>query len=367
MTTSESSHADSYLVAGLEAFHRGEDALLAALATARKQVGARFSVWMAPPASGGGFALCDPGGMRRTEEFPIELPVGWMSQSIQVPLRLFGPSRMGRDSRARALGIEWGLVGLSMETGARVWFASPTPLDIQESWTHALIRSLELLSTLDHGRIAKDNLERLAAMGEQAANVTHDLRNQLSLTRLEFEVAGIESGTNLERASQALGKALELCSEFMADDLRAARIPKPLAPHVVTQIQEAIQLSGREGEVRVVKRCPHNLCAVFDGRLLDRYLRNLLLNGIDATPCGGVVRVEARGVENGVVELVVTDAGKGMERRDLERLLNAGETRGGTGFGTSSILDCAQRLHADLDVESEPGAGTRICLSLPRE
>ncbi len=364
MEVTQEQRVESFLVEGLEALVRGEDALLAGLAASHAQIGARFSAWMAPPNSGGGYALCCQERSRRSTDLPVELPANWTAQEFRGPLRLIGPGRMGRDPKARALGVEWALVVRSMESGSRAWFASPHPLEISEAWTQTLIRSLELLEQLDVERRRKESLARLASMGEQAANVTHDLRNQLSLTRLEFERASSQPGASLERADQALGQALELCGEFMSANFRGQRIAQPVAPHLVRQIEEAVQLSGREGEVRVVQRCPQDLCAVFDDRLLDRYLRNLLLNGIAATPCGGAVRVEARESEAGRVELVVTDAGKGMERAELERLLHAGETLGGTGFGTSSILDCAERLHADLDVESMPGAGTRICLTL---
>jgi len=235
---------------------------------------------------------------------------------------------------------------------------------VDEAWTGAVMRALALLEGLEARRVREHRRGRLVALGERAAGLAHDLRNQLNLTQLEFEACALGAEVPLGRARAALDEALHLCRSFLSPTGTRSPRAQALAAHLRSQIEESLRLSGRRGEVRVVLRCGDSLRARFEAPLLRRTLRNLLLNALAASPRGGLVRVEAREDPGGRVLLSVADEGHGMGREDLERLLRAGESRGGTGFGTSSVLACARSMGADLDVESTPGRGTRFTLSL---
>jgi signal transduction histidine kinase len=351
------------LQAGVDALQAGSEALLAGLQWAHKSANTSLSVWVGP--EGEGFALCDDDGVRRLSELPEELPGRWFEKPPLARTRFIGPDWLRRDPRARALEIDWALMACGEQEAPCIWMASQRPIEVTESQAQEMLRALASLAELDKRRALDGGRDRLVKMGERAASVAHDLRNQLSLTQLEFESTVLRQGVQLDGAQAALANALDLCRGFLTDVPTEGAEPEALAPHLEREIGETVRLSGRGGEVRVALRCAAQLRASFDPVLLHRYLRNLILNAIAATPRGGAVRISARAMEDDRVELTVSDEGRGMERADLERLLHAGESRGGTGFGTSSVLDCAQQMAADLDVESKQAAGTRFSLSLP--
>jgi hypothetical protein len=87
----------------------------------------------------------------------------------------------------------------------------------------------------------------------------------------------------------------------------------------------------------------------------------LLANALEASPRDQPVelRLERAGA---LVELTITDRGRGMDQAALERYLEPGATRAGTGFGTASVRHCLARVGGELWIESVLGAGTRCTL-----
>lgn len=357
------------LFEGLRALREDRDPLLAGLEAARTCLQARRGVWVAASHREDQVAICEDTGLRRLAELPRDFPPRWLEDAPEGRSRLLGPNWLRRDPRAVAAEIEWALVAQSPRTRGRLWFDSTGPLQVDSAWVGDLLAALEHLEELADRRATETRNESLARLGERAAGVAHDLRNQLNLVQLEYRRARLDDsvdsgGPHTESGlGRGLEHAVELCRDFLADG-RARRQVSPLRPLLVDEIRAASTLSSRSGEVRLALRCPAALQAVYEPKLLSRILRNLLLNAISATPSGGSVKLEADAEESGTIRITVSDEGRGMNRKDLERLLRAGESRGGTGFGTSSVLACVERLAADLEVESKPAAGTKFVLRL---
>jgi two-component system cell cycle sensor histidine kinase PleC len=111
-----------------------------------------------------------------------------------------------------------------------------------------------------------------------------------------------------------------------------------------------------------------------DGRILQQILINLVTNAIKFTPGGGKIRVRAQQGRLGEVALSVRDTGAGMTAADIAVALTPfGQVASrmvanaeGTGLGLPLCQRFAEALGGTLAIESAPGAGTTVTVTLPK-
>jgi CheY-like chemotaxis protein len=119
-------------------------------------------------------------------------------------------------------------------------------------------------------------------------------------------------------------------------------------------------------------------CAVFiNPSQFDQVILNLCTNARDAMPSGGDLRIElstvnvtASSLEPGEYALLqVSDHGKGMDssqvRRAFDPFFTTKPIGEGTGFGLSTVYRIATECGGTATIESEPGAGTSVCVHFP--
>ncbi len=115
---------------------------------------------------------------------------------------------------------------------------------------------------------------------------------------------------------------------------------------------------------------PH---VVTDGRILQQILINLVTNAIKFTPDGGKIRVGAKRTEMGDIALSVSDTGGGMSAKDIAlALMPFGQVASGmvanaegTGLGLPLCQRFAEALGGSLSIDSRPGVGTTVTVTLP--
>ncbi|KYF65161.1 sensor histidine kinase [Sorangium cellulosum] len=222
-------------------------------------------------------------------------------------------------------------------------------------------------------------VERLAAIGQLAASVGHELRNPLGAVRnaayyLGKRLAGTELGAE-PRVAQFLAlleKELLACTRIINDLLdfarerRLCRSACPLGPLV----DDAISVVQAPAHVRLQNEVPPGLpVPSLDKDQFRQVLVNLIQNAAEAIPAGreGRVGVAAR-ARDGEVVLSVTDNGAGIDREHLAKIFEPlfSTKLKGTGLGLA-ITAGIVRLHGGtIAVESEPGAGTTFTIRLPR-
>ncbi|MCA1790209.1 MAG: ATP-binding protein, partial [Thioalkalivibrio sp.] len=100
---------------------------------------------------------------------------------------------------------------------------------------------------------------------------------------------------------------------------------------------------------------------------LEQLLLNLLLNAAAALPAQGSASVEACLLDD-AVEITVGDDGPGIARDALEHVFDPFYTtrEDGTGLGLTIVRRIADAHGAELSIESQPGLGTTVRLSMPR-
>jgi len=222
--------------------------------------------------------------------------------------------------------------------------------------------------------------ERLAAAGELAAGVAHDIRNPLTAIRSTVQylrqdyaesspkrelVEGILS--EVDRIDRTVAGLLSLSRPSRAaleptDFGEAVRQSLVLVAAQAQKQDVTLEGSSETGRFRVMG----------DPGELKQLVVNLLMNALQATPPGGRVSVSATEVGSHAppgrgVQLTVEDTGAGIQPEHLERVFDPFFTtkREGTGLGLAICHGIVQRHEGEIDIASEAGRGTRVVVRLP--
>jgi signal transduction histidine kinase len=217
--------------------------------------------------------------------------------------------------------------------------------------------------------------EAAAAIGSFAASLAHEVRNPLSAVRLDLERAR-EEVTGNDRLAPLLDRALQQIERLdatVSGSLRIARSGNvPMAPLDVRDPVSAAIAAARPAFAAHRARLDHSLppdALLVHGNsaALEQLLLNLLLNAAAALPAQGSASVTARLLDD-AVEIIVRDDGRGIAPDELDHVFDPFFTtrEDGTGLGLTIVRRIADAHGAELGIESQPGVGTTIRLSLPR-
>lgn len=221
------------------------------------------------------------------------------------------------------------------------------------------------------------------AKEELIGNVSHELRTPLTSIRGFVDlVRGGRAGPLSARQRECLDIVAEnvaRLTHLVADLLEVDRVER--APLTLARIELGPLLAELEADeapeaarkgLTLAVEVPPGLAARADRARLRQVLQNLVANAVKYTPQGRVV-VRARAAASDRVALEVEDTGVGIRPADLprvfERFFRADDPRvqeaGGTGLGLSIVKALVERMRGAVEVESEPGRGSRFRVVLP--
>src|SRR5262250_365845 len=218
--------------------------------------------------------------------------------------------------------------------------------------------------------------ERLAATGELAAGVAHEIRNPLAAIVNATTLLGEEESLTQEERAHTLGvvkKEARRLNRILSDFLSFARPrePKRLVGDIREIVDQVAALirddASRAHDVEISVRVdPEVPPFAFDADQITQVVWNIALNGVEAMDGSGRLGITV-GLREGQVAIDISDTGRGMPAEERRRVFEPFYSRkpAGTGLG----LTIARRIVAThggrIEIESTPGRGTCFTILLP--
>lgn len=214
-------------------------------------------------------------------------------------------------------------------------------------------------------------------------NVSHDLRTPMTtlqgyldtLQMKEADLSDDERRAYLQRATTQCRQLSRLTAEIFDLAMLEAgeRVPvfEPFSPaELVQDVAQKFALDAEQKSIRLETRIANNVPPVSaDIALIERVLDNLIDNALKHTKKGGTISLNVE-IRRGIISLEVADTGMGIDKKDLPNIFDrfyraANNACQGSGLGLAIVRRILQLHHAAMQVDSEPGHGTRFSFGLP--
>ncbi len=231
---------------------------------------------------------------------------------------------------------------------------------------------------------AQDRLirsEKLAAVGQLAGVVGHELRNPLAAVRnaayfLSEKAKRVEALQQDEKIKQFLTiilREVDVSSQIINDLLDFARWRKPEQKEIFLDelVKESLSILEKPENVVVNLNIPHEQGIITgDPQQIRQVVINLIKNGIEAMTEGGTLTLTLSQIpQNGTLysALKISDTGPGISEEIKSKIFEPLFTTKlkGTGLGLPVVKQNVEANQGKLELESQPGKGTTFTVYLP--
>lgn len=233
----------------------------------------------------------------------------------------------------------------------------------------------ELSQELAEKNRAIERSRRLAAMGEMAARVAHEIRNPLGsmaifATILERELA---SEPEKQQLASHITTGIKSLDNLLSNMLLFASSPearlKPVDIRKVIEDSLLLAKGHERADVSVKAEFRGQTSIMADAVLLRQLFLNLIINAVDAMDEGGELKLRTRVVDDGRrhMEIKVSDTGRGIGEEHIDRVFDPFFTtkERGTGLGLAIVSTVVNAHGGFIDVDSAAGKGTTFTIGLP--
>ncbi len=226
----------------------------------------------------------------------------------------------------------------------------------------------DLGDSLEQGRRAELEAERLRTFGEVARRVAHEMKNPLTPIRLAVlqlrraGLAGVDEPLEVIAAESA---RLEAMAREFAE---LGRLPETVASPVDLRelLEEMLRATVPDAMARRFECAEEAVVVEAQYDPLRRAFSNLLRNAVEACDGRGEVRVALQRGEDGI-RITIADTGPGIpeEKRDLIFQPYFTDKRDGTGLGLAIVRQTVEQHGGTITVADTPGGGATFLVRLP--
>jgi len=237
-----------------------------------------------------------------------------------------------------------------------------------------MVKNLKLnINKLEQANLEKNRMERLSLLGQMASQVAHEIKNPLNAIKGSADyLKNNFSGKLLQEFLSIIQEESKRLSDIVQDFLNFS---KP-GPAEITlsdfnqMIRETLQLVDSEIKDKDIE-LETNLDPgippfYFDGSKLKQAVLNILVNAVQATDPGGMIRVY-NWFENNNVHLCIQDTGEGIpadKQEDMFKPFYTGKVKG-SGLGLAIVEQNVKEHQGSIDVQSTPGYGSSFTITIP--
>lgn len=258
----------------------------------------------------------------------------------------------------------------------RIYEMSTFPLKDNLKNTH---RVLVMIKDITSGRILEQQLlhsNKMAAIGQLAAGVAHEIRNPLGLIRSYCYLLKNNMNINLDVSKEAVSvieTSVEKASNVIDNLLNFSRLSGNSRENINIRdlINSIIKLEYKVMVKRNIREeiiCDTDIICYINQESIKHIFINLISNAIDAMPDGGVLTIRCEKKQDMLV-LSCSDTGIGIDEKDLDNIFNPFFTTKplgqGTGLGLYIVYNEVQKFAGDIKVSSKTGKGTDFYITLP--
>ncbi len=252
--------------------------------------------------------------------------------------------------------------------------------DAIEGWTQTLEQKVqERTRELQQVQDQLIRAGKMAAIGELAAGVAHEINNPLTgvLTFSSLMLKKADENHPWKKDLENIVTQTTRCRNIVRGLLDFARQRKPDKKEwdINKLVDQTLTLVDKQAvfqNIRVIKELKPSIPMLFvDGDQIQQVFMNILLNAADAmTEKGGTLTIQTE-LKDGMATVSFTDTGCGIPKEHLPKLFDpfftTKQTGKGTGLGLAISYGIIQSHNGDIEVESEVGKGSTFRVKLPVE
>jgi signal transduction histidine kinase len=238
-----------------------------------------------------------------------------------------------------------------------------------------------MVESLKDKEVVEANLrqaQRLAAIGNLAAGVAHDVRNPLNAIKLISSHTLDTIGDSAEsepvaKQLRTIRNEVDRLDDIVSGFLSLAKEEElRLEPRQIDELlEQCARLIAKDAESRGVRLIEElragDATLDIDPKQWTRAILNVLINALEACPAGGRVRLFSR-VTDDLYEIEVRDDGPGMNAEALEQAFDPYFTTKttGTGLGLAITRGIVEEHGGTIAISSQEGRGCQVLITIPR-
>jgi signal transduction histidine kinase len=222
-----------------------------------------------------------------------------------------------------------------------------------------------------------DDLKQLTALGHLTANLAHDLGTPLhsiaGLAKLMLEREGWPP--DVSHKLHLIVLQTERLDRVIQNVRKATRLPEPhfesmTIQQILSETLPLVEPLTQNGRVSLQVKTENSRAHLYADRYrIQTALFNIIQNSIEAMPDGGKITLSAQDdVEQKMIHISIEDTGQGISAEELKKVcepfFSSHKDEGLRGLGLAIVRDIVKAHGGHLDIQSTPGRGTTVMLSL---